>query len=90
MVEVDREQLVLPYEWRGLRPEAEHHAPNAPAWCPSISRSRSPCQEGAVGTEPSMSDIFYIDVNGEDTKDKSTHACTLGIQTESGQYTRHT
>jgi hypothetical protein len=27
----------------------------------SISRSHSPCQEGAVRTDPSMSDISYIE-----------------------------
>jgi hypothetical protein len=75
------------YEWRLARAEAR--APHAGV-VSSISRSHSPCQEGAVGTDPSMSDIPYIDVKTRMTKDKSTHACTLGIQTGSGQYTQHT
>jgi hypothetical protein len=33
----------------------------------SISRSHSPCQEGAVGTDPSMRDISYIDVKTRKT-----------------------
>ena len=37
------------------------------------------CQEGAVGTDPSMSDISYIDVKNR--THESANTCTLGIRT---------
>ena len=54
----------------------------------STSQCHTPCQGEALGIDPSMSGILIL--RREDTKDKSTHACTLGIQTGSGQYTQHT
>ena len=48
---------------------AEARAPRAGV-VSSISRSHSPCQEGAVATDPSMSDISYIDV---ETRRASPH-----------------
>ena len=60
------EKGTVHYEWRGLRPEAEHHAP---ALCPQSAgaTAHARTQEGAVGTDPSMSDISYIDVKTRKT-----------------------